>query len=52
MDSIKQDQTARTCSLILLYTVRKMDPWSQTAGQRGSIQSTHQWQIKTLYVIN
>ena len=32
-ESAEQDQTARMCSLILLYTLRKINPRSRTAGQ-------------------
>ena len=31
-ESVEQVQTARMCSLILIYTLRKFNPWSQTAG--------------------
>ena len=31
-ESVEQDQTARMCSLILIYTLRKFSPWSRTAG--------------------
>ena len=34
-DSEGQDQTARMCSLILLYTLCKMNPWTRTAGWSG-----------------
>ena len=30
-DSEEQDQTARICRLILVYTLRKMNAWSHTA---------------------
>ena len=30
-ESAEQDQTARKCSLILLYTLLKINTWSQTA---------------------
>ena len=33
-ESAEQDQTAHTCSLILLYTILKADPRSGTIGQR------------------
>ena len=32
--SVEQDQTARMCSLILLYTLRKINLWSRNAGER------------------
>ena len=32
VESVEQDQTARTCSLILLYTLRKINPRSRTEG--------------------
>ena len=31
VESAEQDQTARMCSLILLYTLRKMNKWLRTA---------------------
>ena len=31
-ESAEQDLTARMWRLILLYTLRKTDPWSQTVG--------------------
>ena len=30
--SVEQDQPAHTCSLILLYTLRKLNPWSLGSG--------------------
>ena len=30
-ESVEQDQTARMCGLILVYTLRKYSPWLQTA---------------------
>ena len=31
-ESVEQDQKAHMCSLILLYTLRKINVWSETAG--------------------
>ena len=31
-ESVEQDQTARMCRLILIYTLRKISPWSRPAG--------------------
>ena len=31
-ESAEQDQTAHTCSLILLYTLREISLWQRTAG--------------------
>ena len=31
-ESADQDQTAHTCSLILLWTLRKINIWSQKVG--------------------
>ena len=33
-ESVVQNQTARMCSLILLYTFRKINAWWRTAGKR------------------
>ena len=33
-ESPEQDQTARMCSLILLYTLRKINLWSQKSGRK------------------
>ena len=33
-ESAQQDQTARMCSLILLYPLCKINSWSKTAGYR------------------
>ena len=30
-ESVEQDQIARMCMLILIYTLRKLSPWSQHA---------------------
>ena len=31
LESVEQDQTARMCRLILIFTLRKFSSWSQTA---------------------
>ena len=33
VESAEQDQTARMCRLILLYTLRKIIAWSRTEGK-------------------
>ena len=33
LESMEQDQIEPMCRLILIYTLRKFSPWSQTAGK-------------------
>ena len=34
VESVEQDQTARMCRLILVYTFRKINQWLRTVGYR------------------
>ena len=36
-ESVEQDQTERIFRLILVYNIRKINPWWQTVGQVKSI---------------